>query len=281
MPKAANRKPKKAVAKHSPQPKKATKRKPKEKRAMAKNEGSDLPDPKGKSGPGSTPGTPEKDPKDKPETAGIPKDPDEDPNEKKNTPPPHKQPNTPNTIHNRDQDPNHPANRTLANPGDPSPRPVAEGVTVPPDELLTEQEKEAAGSGGDPRAGVGPYEPSRSTPGPAKTIEDEGIGPRTPYPTGNPPPPSVSAGLSQGIWRGDEDERSRDPRERRDQSIRDAMEEGKDDYHPGDTVVDGPHPEEARRKRDEENQKRARDSRLQQRVGGPQERAEPPKAGRP
>jgi hypothetical protein len=247
---------------------------------MAKEQ-SDLPNPTGKSGPGNTPGKPEKDPKDKPETSAIPKDPNEDPNEDKNTPPPHKQPKTANTIHNRDQDPDHPANTTLSPKADPMPRPVAEGITVPPDEMRTEQEKLAADAPGDPRAGVGPYEPSRSTPGPARTIEDEGIGPRTPYPTGNPPPPQVSASLAQGIWRGDEDELHRDPNERRDASIRDAMGTAKDEYHPGDTVVDGPHPEEARRKKDEDDRKKQRDERPQQRIGGAQEVATPPQGPKP
>ena len=159
-----------------------------------------------KSGPGNTPGEFEKDPKNKPETSAIPKDPNEDPNEPKNSPPPHKQPNTPNTIHNRDQDPDHPANTTLSPKADPMPRPVAEGITVPPEEMLTEQEKLAAGAEGDPNAGVGPVSASRTTTGPVETIEDLGIGPRTPYPTGNPPPPSEETTLSQGIWRGDEDD---------------------------------------------------------------------------
>ena len=227
-----------------------------------------------KSGPGATPGTPEKDPKDKPEVSKV----GEDPAEKKNTPPPDKQPNTPNQIDNRDQDPNHPANRTLANPGDPSPRPVAEGVHVPPEELLTEQEKEAASNLDDPRAGVGPYASSRSTVGPAKTIEDEGIGPRTPYPTGNPPPPSVSAGLSQGIWKGDEDE-DPGPNQRRDAAIRDAFRDGttKDDYHRGDTIADGPDRDKARREKEKDAARGERDPRLQPRIGGAQEMATPPK----
>ena len=75
-------------------------------------------------------------------------------------------------IANRDQDPNDPANNTLSPPVEPIPRPVAEGVTVPPEELLTEQEKLAAG-GGDPTAGVGPLSPSEVSPGPVETSEDE------------------------------------------------------------------------------------------------------------
>ena len=169
---------------------------------MTSKDDKDLPHSDKKSGPGATPGTPEKDPKNKPELAGV----GEDPTEKKNTPPPSKQPHTENTIHNRDQDPNHPANKTPAYAGDASPRPVAEGITVPPEELLTEQEKDAVGSGasGDTTAGVGPVAPAAHTTGPVETIEDQGIGPRTPYPTGNPPPAREETTLSQGIWQGDE-----------------------------------------------------------------------------
>ena len=135
-------------------------------------------------------------------------------------------PGKPNTIHNRDQDPNHPANNTVMPHTDPAPRPVAEGVTVPPEELLTEQEKAAVGSGpaGDTTAGVGPVAPAAHTTGPVETIEDQGIGPRTPYPTGNPPPPSESTSLSQGIWRGDEPE-ARGPNDRHGMGIRpDALD---------------------------------------------------------
>jgi len=227
-----------------------------------------------KSGPGATPGKPDPDAKDKPEMGAV----GEDPTEKKHTPPPDKQPHTDTKIHNRDQDPRHPANRTQSVEADPSPRPVAEGITVPPEELLTEQEKEAAAAHADPRAGVGPYAPSRSTTGPAKTIEDEGIGPRTPYPTGNPPPPSVSASLSQGIWKGDEEEDG-GPNSARDSAIRDAFHDGttKDDYHRGDTVTDGPDRDRARREKERDAQQGTRDSRPQQRIGGAQEMTTPPK----
>jgi len=238
----------------------------------------DLPHSDKKSGPGNTPGTPEKDPKDLPELAPIPGKPGDDPNEPKNTPPPHKQPNTANTIHNREQDPDHPSNRTLSPEADATPRPVAEGVHVDPAEMRTEQEKEAADNPDDPHAGVGPYAAS-VTARPAKTIEDEGIGPRTPYPTGNPPPPSVSASLSQGIWRGDEEEHRNGPNEGRDASIRDAFEASKNEYHRGDTIVDGPNREEARRKKDEDDRKKQRDQRPQSRIGGAQEVATPPHSG--
>jgi hypothetical protein len=61
--------------------------------------------------------------------------------------------------------------------------------TVPPAELLTEQEKDVVGTGGtDVTAGVGPVSPSEHTSGPVETIEDQGIGPRTPYPSGGEPP---------------------------------------------------------------------------------------------
>jgi hypothetical protein len=118
-----------------------------------------------------------------------------------------------NKIENRDQDPNHPANKTLSPKIDPAPRPVAEGITVAPEEMLTEQEKDAAGGGEN--AGVGPVTPSAVTTGPVETIEDQGIGPRTPYPTGNPPPPDESTTLSQGIWKGDEAEARDTPNERK------------------------------------------------------------------
>ncbi len=165
----------------------------------------DLPKSDKKSGPGATPG--KYDPEgggDKPELGAV----GEDPNStSKNTPPPDKQPNTPNRIDNRDQDPNHPANITPPYRGDASPRPIAEGVHVQPDDMMTTQEREAADSGGkDPNAGVGPVSASRSTTGPVETIEDWGIGPRTPYPTGNPPPSREDKTLTQSIWRGSEDD---------------------------------------------------------------------------
>jgi len=201
---------------------------------------SDLPKSDKKSGPGNTPGKADPDAKDRPETAAIPKKPGDDPNEPKNSPPPNKQPNTPNTIHNRDQDPDHPQNNTPAYRGDPAPRPVAEGVHVAPEEMMTEQEKLAADAGGDPNAGVGPVTPAAYTTGPVETVEDLGIGPRTPYPTGNPPPPREDVTVSQGIWQGDEPE-ARD----------------------GSNV-----PNKARG---------PSDPRPQPRIGGPQEMATPPK----
>jgi hypothetical protein len=269
MAKAAKRKPKTTPVAKAAKPKSTPrpKRKPREK-SMTSKDDKDLPHSDKKSGPGATPGTPEKDPKDKPELAPIPGKPGDDPNEKKNTPPPSKQPHTENTIHNRDQDPNHPANKTLSPKADPAPRPVAEGITVPPEELLTEQEKDAVGSGasGDTTAGVGPVAPAAHTTGPVETIEDQGIGPRTPYPTGNPPPPREETTLSQGIWRGDEDGANA-PNSARN----------KNEYHRGDTVADGPNREEAKRQKELDAKRGDHDTRPQPRVGGPQEMAHPPK----
>lgn len=82
------------------------------------------------------------------------------------------------------------------------PRSEAEGFNIPPDELLTEQEKDAAAGGAATDGsipGVGPAPASEESPGPVETIEDQGIGPRTPYPDGDPPPPAESTTVSQGI----------------------------------------------------------------------------------
>ena len=117
---------------------------------------------------------------------------------------------------------------------------------MPPDEMLTAQEQEAAAAPEDANAGVGPVTPSAVTTGPVETIEDQGIGPRTPYPTGNPPPPREDVTVSQGIWRGDED-------------VLDARD--------GTNV-----PNKARG---------PSDPRPQPRIGGAQEVATPPKAGKP
>jgi hypothetical protein len=50
-----------------------------------------------------------------------------------------------------------------------------------------------------PVPGVGPVSPAEIMSGPAETIQDQGIGPRTPYPSGNPPPPAEDTTRSQGI----------------------------------------------------------------------------------
>lgn len=53
----------------------------------------------------------------------------------------------------------------------------------------TRTAQEADQSGQVP--GVGPVSPAAHSPGPVETIEDQGIGPRTPYPEGNPPIPGA------------------------------------------------------------------------------------------
>ena len=79
-----------------------------------------------------------------------------------------------------------PKEKHMAEPKEPpfAEPPKGPAAPTPPSEagdLKTEQEK----GGKDP---VGKAEPS---PGPVKTIEDEGIGVRDPYPTGSPPEPKV------------------------------------------------------------------------------------------
>ena len=98
-------------------------------------------------------------------------------------------------IDNRDQDPDHPANKTLSPDREPTQRSSAEHFGLSGDALMTEQEKDADNDS----MGVGPLARSESTSGPVTTMEDEGIGPRTPYPTGDPPPPAESISYSQGI----------------------------------------------------------------------------------
>ena len=99
-------------------------------------------------------------------------------------------------IDNRDQDPDDPANRTGARdmrPG--AERDRIEGDVYAGKNLMTEQEKDA----GNESMGVGPLAQSESTSGPVTTIEDEGIGPRTPYPTGDPPGTAEGTTFMQGI----------------------------------------------------------------------------------
>jgi hypothetical protein len=62
-------------------------------------------------------------------------------------------------------------------------------TVMPPDEALTEQEKDTKAGG----SGVGPVAASEPPP-PLETMEDLGIGPREPYPSGGaPPPPEADA----------------------------------------------------------------------------------------
>jgi hypothetical protein len=90
------------------------------------------------------------------------------------------------------------AAETLSPARKPSPRPAAEAFGIPPEDMLTEQEKDQ--SGGVP--GVGPASASEVSPGPVETIEEQGIGPRTPYPDGDPPPTEEIVTRSQGIKKG-------------------------------------------------------------------------------
>jgi hypothetical protein len=63
---------------------------------------------------------------------------------------------------------------------------MTDTTVVPPADMMTEQEKDTA----SPTKGVGPASASEVSPGPVETMEALGIGPREPYPEGNPPPPS-------------------------------------------------------------------------------------------
>lgn len=75
---------------------------------------------------------------------------------------------------NRDQDPDHPANKTPAkDPNAPGSDHIP-GAVYSHENLMTEQEKDAA----------------RNAPG---------SGAKQPYPTGDPPPPSESVSYGQGI----------------------------------------------------------------------------------
>jgi hypothetical protein len=97
---------------------------------------------------------------------------------------------------NANQDPDHPMNRTL--PKDVRPgaeRDRIEGPVYASDNLMTEQEKDATGDS----LGVGPLAQSEHASGPVETVEQLGIGPRTPYPEGDPPSPAESITYSQGI----------------------------------------------------------------------------------
>jgi hypothetical protein len=105
----------------------------------------------------------------------------------------------PGHFDNPSQDPNHPSNKTLSKdmrPG--AERDHIEGPVYTSENLRTEQEKDAENDS----LGIGPLSRSEHTSGPVETIEDQGIGPRTPYPFGDPPPPSESVSYGQGIKGG-------------------------------------------------------------------------------
>jgi len=62
-------------------------------------------------------------------------------------------------------------------------------MSVPPEDMLTEQEKDTASD----LPGVGPVTPTVTEVVPVETIEDLGIGPREPYPTSDVPPVMATA----------------------------------------------------------------------------------------
>jgi hypothetical protein len=102
----------------------------------------------------------------------------------------------PGPFANATQDPDHPSNKSPARDTRPgAERDHIEGAVYSSKNLMTEQEKDASGRS----LGVGPMTESENSPGPVETMEDLDIGPRTPYPTGDPPPPAESATYSQGI----------------------------------------------------------------------------------
>lgn len=71
---------------------------------------------------------------------------------------------------------------------DPAPAKPADKAPVDKGHGKTAQESDQSGD----LPGVGPAGKAKGTPGPAETVEEQGIGPRTPYPTGNPPVPEAS-----------------------------------------------------------------------------------------
>ena len=70
----------------------------------------------------------------------------------------------------------------------------AQTDTVPPEDLLTEQEQDVVDGGN----GVGPMPLSEATV-PVDTMEDLGIGPKDPYPTGNPPTADAETTRAQAV----------------------------------------------------------------------------------
>lgn len=58
-----------------------------------------------------------------------------------------------------------------------SSEPILPGID--PEDIKTEQEKDTSGA----VPGVGPASAPEPSPGPVETIEEQGIGPRAPYPS--------------------------------------------------------------------------------------------------
>jgi len=65
----------------------------------------------------------------------------------------------------------------------PAPKATVTPTVAAPEDMMTEQEKDTSAG----VHGVGPVVPAAHTTGTVETIEDLGIGPREPYPEGNPP----------------------------------------------------------------------------------------------
>ena len=102
---------------------------------------------------------------------------------------------------NPSQDPNHPMNKTVARDPKAPRADTIDGPVYSSENLMTEQEKDTSSD----VPGVGPALPPEVEPEVIETIQEQGIGPRTPYPTGNPPPVHEEVTRSQGINKGRDD----------------------------------------------------------------------------
>jgi hypothetical protein len=97
---------------------------------------------------------------------------------------------------NTTQDPKHPANITPAREHKTLEPGVVPTGAFTSENMRTVQEVDATGKS----LGVGPISPAEPfAEEPAETVEELGIGPRTPYPTGNPPPLYSEAILQQSM----------------------------------------------------------------------------------
>jgi hypothetical protein len=82
-----------------------------------------------------------------------------------------------------------------------APASAATAGALPAANYATEQEKDAKAGGAASKDNIPGVGPATSTVEvvPAETIEEQGIGPRTPYPEGDPPPPHEETTRAQGI----------------------------------------------------------------------------------
>jgi hypothetical protein len=82
-----------------------------------------------------------------------------------------------------------------------APASAATAGALPAANYATEQEKDAKAGGVASKDNIPGVGPATSTVEvvPAETIEEQGIGPRTPYPDGDPPPPHEETTRVQGI----------------------------------------------------------------------------------